>query len=52
MEECDGLEALKKKEKNLKRESSLEVLKQNWRTLSTIKKLKPRLILTEKNVTV
>ena len=36
-EECNVLEALEKKE----RESSLKISKQNWRTLSKIKKLKP-----------
>ena len=49
-EECDALEAPKKKE-SLKRETSLKMVKQNCRTLSKMKKLKPWLILTEKNAT-
>ena len=35
------LRLLKRKKENLKRESSLQISKQNWRTLSKIKKLKP-----------
>ena len=45
------LKLLKRKKENLKTEISLEMLKQNWRTLSKIKIFKPRLIFTVKNVT-
>ena len=38
-DECDALKPLKRKKENLKGEYSLEMLKQNWTTLSKIKKL-------------
>ena len=50
-EKAMRLRLLKRKKENLKRENSLKMSKQNWRTLSKIKKLKPWLILAENNVT-
>ena len=40
-QECDVLGLLKRKKENIRRERSLKISKQNWRTLSRIKILKP-----------
>ena len=40
-EKAMRLRLLKRKKENLKTENSLKISKQNWRTLSKIKKLKP-----------